>query len=103
MRSVAPAPSFLRSNVSGILLPDHDADPERELQAEWDRTLQAYPVSSNSLLDGHSLGVKLALKQGDDLEDVLPKKYELPCTGPRGPRSLQDGDSFARGVFCARL
>lgn len=35
----------------GILLPDHDADPERELQGECSRTAQ-HPVGSSSLLDG---------------------------------------------------
>jgi hypothetical protein len=70
------------SNDFGILLPDHDADLEREPPGECFRTPGAYPVSSNSLLERRrpfrSTNCVLGPKQGQQFVDLLRDDAKAP-------------------------
>lgn len=66
----------LLSNDFGILLPEHDADPEARAARPVLPDLGAYPVSSRPLLDGHRFDASIVLRY-----TVCTRYYHITLTG----------------------
>ena len=61
--------TYAPSNDFGILLPDHEADPERELHGECSGAGKPPPVSSNSLLESAPLAQRPGSAVGKSREE----------------------------------